>query len=57
MDNKILIFFIALLSSCDLIISQDQGKNGIIAKVGDAYLYDDDIIYNSSLGDLSLIHI
>ena len=44
MDNKILIFLIALLSSCDLIISQDQDKNGIIAKVGDAYLYDDDII-------------
>ena len=45
MDNKILIFLIALLSSCGLIISQDQDKKGVIAKVGEAYLYDDDIIY------------
>ena len=56
MDNKILIFLIALLSSCGLIISQDQDKKGVIAKVGEAYLYDDDIIYNSSLGDSTVIY-
>ena len=56
MNKNLLIFLLALLSSCDLIISQEQDKKGIIAQVGDAYLYDDDIIYSPSLGDSTVIY-
>jgi len=56
MGNNILIFLILLLSSCDLLISQEPDQSGAIAKVGDTYLYDDDIVYNPSLGDSTVIY-
>ena len=56
MKNKIFIVFIWFFGACNLFINQDSDKKGIIAKVGDAYLYDDDIIYNSSLGDSAVLY-
>ena len=56
MKNKIFIVFIWFFGACNLFINQDSDQKGIIAKVGDAYLYDDDIIYNSSLGDSAVLY-
>ena len=56
MKNKIFIVFIWFFAACNLFINQDSDQKGIIAKVGDAYLYDDDIIYNSSLGDSAVLY-
>jgi hypothetical protein len=56
MKNKIFIVFIWLFSACNLIINQTSEQQDIIAKVGDSYLYDDDIIYNSSLGDSAIVY-
>ena len=56
MKNKIFIVFIWFFGACNLFINQDTDQKGIIAKVGDAYLYDDDIIYNSSLGDSAVLY-
>ncbi len=56
MKNKIFIVFILLFSACNLIINQTSEQQDIIAKVGDSYLYDDDIIYNSSLGDSAIVY-
>ncbi len=56
MKNKIFIVFIWLFSACNLIINQNSEQQDIIAKVGDSYLYDDDIIYNSSLGDSAVVY-
>ena len=56
MKNKIFIVFIWLFSACNLIINQTSEQQDIIAKVGDSYLYDDDIIYNSSLGDSAVVY-
>ncbi|MEC7858275.1 MAG: hypothetical protein VX706_02645 [Bacteroidota bacterium] len=56
MKNKIFIVFISFFGACNLFINQDSDQKGIIAKVGDAYLYDDDIIYNSSLGDSAVLY-
>ena len=56
MKNKIFIVFIWFFGACNLFINQDSDQKGIIAKVGDAYLYDDDILYNSSLGDSAVLY-
>tara|TARA_B100000959_G_C14978949_1_gene622666 strand:- start:1796 stop:2632 length:837 start_codon:yes stop_codon:yes gene_type:complete len=56
MKNKIFIVFIWFFSACNLIINQDSDQKGRIAKVGDSYLYNDDIIYNSSLGDSTVLY-
>ena len=56
MKNKIFIVFIWFFGACNLFINQDSDQKGIIAKVGDAYLYDDDIIYNSFLGDSAVLY-
>ena len=56
MKNKIFIVFIWFFSACNLIINQNSEQQDIIAKVGDSYLYDDDIIYNSSLGDSAVVY-
>ena len=56
MKNKIFIVFIWFFAACNLFINQDSDQKGIIAKVGDAYLYDDDILYNSSLGDSAVLY-
>ena len=56
MKNKIFIVFIWFFAACNLFINQDSDRKGIIAKVGDAYLYDDDILYNSTLGDSAVLY-
>ena len=56
MKNNIFIVLIGFLSSCDLLLNQTTEQKGVIAKVGDAYLYNDDIIYNSSLGDSAIMY-
>ncbi len=51
MNRSFFIVFLFFFQSCDWFVNTQQQDKDVIAQVGSSFLYVDDIVYDSSIGD------